>query len=644
MLAASRETGEVLAITSDLRYRVLNKALQFNGEQALTAGLIHDEIHAVEHAPSGRWMLGIVADMLTRFDTEGRAVMSLPFPGGAHDIVQAVHGDGLLAIGNEAVVAWSADGPSQVLKVPSGINRRAAAWDLAARAVILGTRDGLVRFDAASGSKVWSNRAPFTDHELIKRIDLGARDDQPAVFAATDRGMGLFALSDGHLLQDFPERAADRSTLIGSGFVASDLLWTLAEDGVATLWDTRTGKRVSSKSRVSGLAAGPSGSLAVVERDSTRVAVTRIQDGKHVQDAWLECGRTVEQLRSVAWSPNQQWIAAAGKRSAENDAMAGSGDQICLWLATSMQFVSNWDAKQADITRLSFSPTGRLLTDNDDGAPRLWEVATQTPVAGLLRESLVTAMFVEREPYIVTRDSTGTIRIYDARTTKPRALLSDATDAGLRLLHAADERSGMLALADDRGGISVIDVRAGARVRSLPPDHRSPTTVAISRGGGSIAVASDHRVRLWSSMAPPASSEITLDAANVEAMAFSPDGRWLATADGLRVVQETGLLGIWDVMDGHQVLSFATEAPLTAVDWSHDGTHVAVGGKDGLLQTYDLSLETRSPAVVSRIIERMAPRLTQAASPHIAASKHLQEVASPSFIPSRVPASVMMPR
>ena len=68
----------------------------------------------------------------------------------------------------------------------------------------------------------------------------------------------------------------------------------------------------------------------------------------------------------------------------------------------------------------------------------------------------------------------------------------------------------------------------------------------------------------------------------MRAIAFSPDGRWLASAslDGTGRVFEVGTGRTVDVLRG-------ARGGLTEVQFGDDGRHVITAGKDGTARVYD---------------------------------------------------------
>jgi WD40 repeat protein len=619
-LAYDRNSGQLFSIDHDLGYRLIDDRLQLGPQHALASKLPHGARQAIAFAPSGRWMLLAWSDgTLTQLDADGREGRSLSFPGGAHVIVPAIHGDGLLAIGDDAVVAWRADAPPKVIKTISGLSGRAAAWDMAADAIIVAGHDGLVRLELASGRQVWRNEAPSAYLHDVTWIDLDGQQLKASILVAALDHMALFSLDDGHLLREFPDRAVDPQVLAGSWFVEPGLLLTSTHRATAELWDIHSGRRLFVEPRVWDIAAGPAGKFIV--KSTGPIGIAHIQDHKLVVDARVDCRGFAN---AGAWSLDGRWIAIAIHSFGAGHS---ANDKICLWNAVTSQVQAMWPSGARFVTGLALSHDGsRLLLEALDRTT-LWNTQTRARVTELERERLVTTAFIGGKPYIVTGDQTATIRIYDAGTGKPVAELPGMIVASAITETTLDERSGLLAIADDDGRVVVVDIGAGKRMRDLPPVSEWPHDASFAPGGGSLAIAFPKSVQLWSSLSQVAVPPTTLDVSSVAATSFSPDGQWLATAassaersssdvhlagNGDAPASPRGILTIWNVADGTQIISFATEVPLTAVSWSRDGRYVVVGGNGGFIKTFDLSREPQDSPAVAKILDRLAPRALSA--------------------------------
>jgi WD40 repeat protein len=111
-----------------------------------------------------------------------------------------------------------------------------------------------------------------------------------------------------------------------------------------------------------------------------------------------------------------------------------------------------------------------------------------------------------------------------------------------------------------------------------------PARVTLSTDGKVLAAGSGREVTLWD---PASGKRIRALAGHelpIRAVAFTPDGRTLATAAGEnRSGKTTGEVKVWDVGTGERKRTLAVEgSDLNALAFSPDGRHLVAGGLRGL--------------------------------------------------------------
>lgn len=306
-------------------------------------------------------------------------------------------------------------------------------------------------------------------------------------------------------------------------------------DGTIKLWDTKSGRELRT---LAGHAWGvykavfnPDGKqLASASRDGT-VKIWGVASGANTRTLLAESMA----VKSVAWSPDGRLLASSG-----NDGV------VKLWDAASGKELRAlkhaWRGGSADlVSPVIFSPDGKTLAArNFDGTVTLWNVSN-----GM-------------ESHILTLVNPGA------------AISSIAFNHDGRLLAAADE--GMK--------VRFWDASSGQLVRTLVSPPVTGMTVqivslAFSSDGrllatGEARIDDAHReyngvVKLWNLEAGRVVNEAVAHVMEPDSLAFSPDGRLLATSGA------DGGVKLWDTaLKEVKTLSISSLAAKGAKAWSFD--------------------------------------------------------------------------
>jgi WD40 repeat protein len=410
-----------------------------------------------------------------------------------------------------------------------------------------------------------------------------------------------------------------------------------APDTIVERFAARTGERLVGPVALSQGAPSP----LLASRDS-RELVTTSEDAIVVRD-----GRTLRASRQIAieraadhvyaLAPDDRTLAVGGR----------DGSVRFVDLSTGAIRRAS-DRHGGRITDARFTPDGRsLVTVGDDGDAIVWDVGERTAretlaghangiaalqltrdgatlyTAGLDGSILVWDLVGTRRlgrPFVAGRasrahaslspdgkrlavgDDTGAITVVDLDDPRRRRTLpvADGPIAGIRFVPGG--RSVVVLGPADQ--IVLVDTDSGRTVRTIAPAHESfdsvrPATPGVSADGRLLATQTSPNdldmieVQLWSLPAGgPLGAPLRLDRSMTDAQ-LSPDGRLLAVALA-NSDQETGAVETWDVRERRRIRTIDLRRVPAFVRFSPDGRRFAIGNRRGESRVYETA--TSKPA------------------------------------------------
>jgi WD40 repeat protein len=292
---------------------------------------------------------------------------------------------------------------------------------------------------------------------------------------------------------------------------------------------------------VNSVAFSPDGRLLASGSDDKTIKLWEVASGREVRTL---TGHT-HYVNSVAFSPDGRLLAS------------GSTDStIKLWDVASGSLVRTLSGHNGRVLSVAFSPDGRLLASgSDDKTIKLWEVASGSLVRTLTGHTgSVWSVAFSPDGRLLASGSgylDYTIKLWDVASGREVRTLSGHTDSVYSVAFSPDGRllaSGSCSKIENyscvQGEIKLWDVATGSLVRTLSGHTHNVWSVAFSPDGRLLASGSeDKTIKLWDVASGREVRTLSGHNGRVFSVAFSPDGRLLASGSG------DGTIRLWDISD-----------------------------------------------------------------------------------------------
>jgi WD40 repeat protein len=238
-----------------------------------------------------------------------------------------------------------------------------------------------------------------------------------------------------------------------------------------------------------------------------------------------------DMVTAQAWSPNERFIASAGKDGV-----------VIVWNALNGQTVSLYHSPSAVVTSLAWSPDStRLVSGGSDGVAQTWDATTGSSV------------------------------------------LSHHMAFGAVYAVAWSPNGQFIA-----AGAAVVDIwnaRTGRLIRSLSSTNVfGPTDLQWSPDSQRLAVGLDNNLgaQIWSLT----SSKMLLSyrpPSQLRTLAWSPDGQFIVSGD------VNGTIQVWNARNGTRVTTYKGHTHGTGISrvcWMPDGQRIISSSRDGTVQIW----------------------------------------------------------
>lgn len=387
----------------------------------------------------------------------------------------------------------------------------------------------------------------------------------------------------------------DGSRLAGPGPKNSLVLYDAASGKIALRLEGDPGA-------VQGLTWSPDGQTLVAAVSAHGMRVWETREGRLTRPF---LGRHGGPVASVAFSPDGLTVATASYDKT-----------VQIWAPASFEPTARriFNGHTDEVRAVAFSPDGkRIASAGLDRTVRIWEVATGQEVAVCRGHTgrVISLAYSPDGERIVSGGADETARVWDASSGQPLRTFKGHTDEIRAVAYSGDGRDIASAGAD-----STVKVWDAAR----PPRPRTLQSPSVLTYGGSVECIAyspdgrrlvsghdDNALRVWELPSGRLVHLIKGHENRIRSVAFSPDGRTIASSDGRSslVKGSQGTVRLWDTVSGEPRFTLTAHKDIVhAVLFTRDGREVISASGDHTVKIWDpltgevrLSLDKHSDAV-----------------------------------------------
>ena len=316
----------------------------------------------------------------------------------------------------------------------------------------------------------------------------------------------------------------------GIAFVPGGSVVTASGDGLGRVYDAATGVQTSE----------------LRGHTDAVVDVTVASDGRIISASWDYSGRM--------WSPPMTRV------------LGGASD----WLLD----VTTDEHDQGDRRVIAASVDGNVYewSLNSGAVARRYPTGDGTEIPPFLQRLALDLS----GRYLAATDQWGHVWVWDRTSASSEPITQLQTLSYEQVTDLEFGPDGMLVVADAGGTVAGWDVHDPAADRVQLARVDGATVVAVAAESGLVATGGlDGRIEIWDATSHAKVQTIHADSGPLTSLAFSADGRWLASAGGHKA-------RVWDVTSGERRADFdGARSRLSSVTISDAGTMVGTSAADG---------------------------------------------------------------
>ncbi|MCC6187670.1 MAG: hypothetical protein IT318_01440 [Anaerolineales bacterium] len=349
----------------------------------------------------------------------------------------------------------------------------------------------------------------------------------------------------------------------------------------AQVWDLASSEPLMTAS--AGLGAASVGASVALSPDGAQLAVGGSTDGVFIYNARTgELQRALTGLDApvydLAFSPEGMRLAAGGP------------NQAAMWDTVSWDLAQRLPA-ESPVWRVAFSADGQALAYNNGGSVQVASSLTGQPLRSLPASGAPLCLSFAPDGALRAADNHQVFGLDAAGLAVPARALSGFGEAVQGLAFGPN---GRLA-ASELSALRLWDTGSARATQTWQVEAQGQP--AISPDGRQVAsgvcarMAADGRadclqnvVRVWDADSGAEVRSLPAHTRPVSAVAYSPDGRWLASAGA------DGMVYLWEAATGRRARALAGHTqPVASLAFAPDSQTLASGGHDNVVRLWDVA-------------------------------------------------------
>lgn len=622
-------SGDLLASGS---YREVKLWRRPSSVHKVDIGGLADSVKILTTSPDGKLVAAALGNgSIKLYDAEsGKETKSLAgHPGGVTGLKFVPAGDKLVSGGaDKAIIVWNVADGAQTTKIEATQLITALAVLADGTEVATAEGDNVIRIWPIAGGaskELTKVTAPVTLLEASKA-------DKTILFSAS--------AADGNVTQWNTSTGKETRKLNHGGNVTAmalrpdgQQLATAGANNAIKLWNVSKGAAWTSAANQA--VPDLKGSLAAVleveklERSSARATKKVADKKKELTDAEAKVKTSEEAIKTATTSKEtatktlaEKTEAAkapvAAKAAADKELETAAAEaKTAMEKATAAKEAFDKDNKNADLEKAS-KDTAKAAEDaenkrksaekkvQDATAPATkatQEAATADAAMMAAEQALIAATNASKKAVEAVPTLQAEVKTAEEALTKVQADVTAAKTA------ATAQEKPFLALAFSTDGTQLaaggenLSVRTFVSDTGLPAlnfDAKAPISAVAFAGSNVLSASNDKTAVLWDT-APAWKLERTIGSYEnassfvdrVVALAFSPDGKLLATGGG--EPSRSGELKIWNVADGKLVkhIADAHSDTVFGLEFSPEGQYIASAAADRFIKVFEVATGSR---------------------------------------------------